>query len=87
MSSTFDLSTVSYVKRIKIGNDNPQTVYTEEMAAKDMNLLNRCLNDFPKGHIIASEKNFAVFNIGEHQVVLQWIVYHIGFNRKPMWLE
>jgi hypothetical protein len=32
------------------------------------------------------EKNFNLLNIGEHQVVLQSLVYHIGFSRKPIWL-
>ncbi len=27
-----------------------------------------------------------VFTIGEHQVALQWMVYHVGFPRKPLWL-
>jgi hypothetical protein len=32
------------------------------------------------------EKSFSVCNIGEHQIVLQFAVYHIGFERKPMFL-
>ena len=50
-------------------------------------LLNRCLNDSPKGHILGTEKNFAILQIGEHQVVVQSICYHVGFTRKPMWLD
>lgn len=34
-----------------------------------------------------TEKNFYILNIGEHQVVMQYIVYHIGFERKPYWLK
>jgi hypothetical protein len=26
-------------------------------------------------------------NIGEHQLVMQYIVYHVGFTRKPAWLK
>lgn len=29
----------------------------------------------------------SLLNIGEHQVVLQYTVYHVGFSRKPPWLE
>jgi hypothetical protein len=28
-----------------------------------------------------------VLNIGEHQVVLQCMTYHVGWARKPLWLE
>ncbi len=50
-------------------------------------MLNRCLSDSPKGAIIGTEKNFAVLQIGEHQVVMQWLCYHVGFPRKPGWLK
>lgn len=33
-----------------------------------------------------SKKNFFLLNIGEHQVVMQYIVYHVGFERKPYWM-
>lgn len=87
MAQVFDLFSVKYIKRIIIGQKDPQVLYTEEDAANDMALLNRCLNEYPKGHIIGQEKNFTIFNIGEHQVVQQWIVYHIGFEKKPVWLK
>ena len=87
MAQVFDLSSVKYVKRIVLGQKDPEVLYTEEDAAKDMALLNRCLSEYPKGHIIGQEKNFTIFNIGEHQVVQQWIVYHIGFEKKPVWLQ
>jgi len=40
-----------------------------------------------KGPICGQEKNFYLLNIGEHQVVMQYIVYHVGFARRPVWLE
>ena len=58
----------------------------EEHYRKQTELLNRCLSEFPKGKIIAQEKNFYILNIGEHQVVMQYVVYHVGFARKPPWL-
>lgn len=87
MEQTFDLSSIRYVKRITIGQKDPQVLYTEEDASRDMTLLNKCLNDYPKGRIIAHEKNFTILNIGEHQVVQQWVTYHIGFAKKPVWLK
>lgn len=72
--------------RINIGNLNPNNPAAETEAAKAMEFLNRCLNDQPRGRIIGQEINFGVFKIGEHQVTLQRITYHVGFPRKPYWL-
>ena len=60
---------------------------TPEEIREAQALLNRCLSDSPKGTIIGVEKSFAMLNLGEHQVVLQWLCYHIGFARKPFWME
>ena len=38
-------------------------------------------------HDVGIEKSFKILNIGEHQAVLQWLVYHVGFTRKPLWLD
>ncbi|MCD8361231.1 MAG: hypothetical protein LUC29_10645 [Acidaminococcaceae bacterium] len=60
---------------------------SEAELEKQRQFLNRCLSDSPRGRIIGQEKNFYLLNIGEHQVVLQYIVYHVSFARKPVWLE
>jgi len=86
MAKPFDISEVGYVKRIVIGNQDPEKSVDEEIIQKQTDLLNRCLSDSPKGRIVGQEKNFYLLNIGEHQVVMQYVVYHIGFVRKPVWL-
>ncbi len=83
----FDLSEVKYVKRITVGNDDPNRMRTQEEIEEASALLNKCLTSSPQGHIIAVEKSFVVLQLGEHQAVLQWIVYHVGFQRKPFWLD
>lgn len=83
----FDLSEVQYVKRISIGTSDPSKMLSEEEIQKSMDLLNKCLTGPPKGTLIGIEKSFKVLNIGEHQAVLQWLVYHVGFARKPVWLD
>ena len=83
----FDLADVRFIKRIVVGSDNPERMKTEEEISQAVALLNRCLTDSPKGTIIGTEKNFALLNVGEHQVVLQYVVYHVGFPRKPYWIE
>jgi hypothetical protein len=83
----FDLTDVGYVKRITVGSDDPNNLRSEEEVQKALDLLNTCLSSTPKGTILGIEKNFNVLNVGEHQVVLQCMVYHVGFPRKPYWLE
>lgn len=82
-----DLSNVRFVKRISVGTSNPGHVLAEEEIQQAVNLLNRCLSGPPRGTIIGIEKSFKVLTIGEHQALLQWIVYHVGFPRKPIWLD
>ena len=83
----FDLTEVRYVKRITIGTSNPSHMVSEEEVQNAMDLLNKCLTGPPAGTIVGIEKSFKILNIGEHQAVLQWIVYHVGFARKPVWLD
>ncbi len=83
----FDLTEVKFVKRITVGSDNPARMSTPEEIEAATALLNKCLSGMPKGCIMATEKSFVVLQMGEHQVVLQWIVYHVGFTRKPIWLD
>lgn len=86
MQKTFDLSCVGFVKRIIVGNNNPEKMTTDAEIEKQVNLLNKCLQEYPKGKIIGIERNFFILNIGEHQVIMQYMVYHVGFKRKPDWL-
>lgn len=87
MNAPFQLSNVRFIKRIVVGNDNPQNMKTEAEVQASMDLVNRCLSELPRGVIIGTEKNFGLYNIGEHQVVMQYLVYNIGFERRPMWLD
>ena len=82
-----DISDVGFVKRIVVGSNNPADLQSEERVAEALALLNRCLNESPKGKIIGIEKSFSILQVGEHNVVLQWLTYHIGFTRRPYWLE
>lgn len=83
----FDLTDVHYVKRVSIGSSNPEVIISEEEIQQAVNLLNQCLSGTPKGTILGMEKSFKLLTIGENHAVIQWMVYHIGFPRKPHWLE
>lgn len=81
-----DLTEVRFVKRIVVGTDDPNKIKSPAEIEEKQALLNRCLTERPQGKIIGVEKSFIVLSIGEHQVVLQWLCYHVGFERKPNWL-
>lgn len=85
-SEVFSNTDITYVHRIVVGNDNPEQQPDEEKYKRQIALLNRCLSESPKGKIIGQEKNFYILNIGEHQIVMQYLVYHVGFRRKPAWI-
>ena len=82
----FDLADIGFVKRIVVGNVDPEKFATNEESEAQMALLNRCLTEFPKGRVLGMEKTFSILSIGEHQVVLQAMIYHVGFTRRPDWL-
>jgi len=83
----FDLTDVAFVKRVTVGSRDPESLRTEDEVTAAADLLNRCLSEIPKGKILGIEKSFTLLNIGEHQVVLQWITYHVGFPRRPAWID
>lgn len=85
-SKFFDLTNIRYVKRIIVCQNNPNEPYKEEDYQKANELLNKCLNEIPRGKIIGIERNFHLFRITSSNI-FQWLTYHVGFERKPMWLE
>lgn len=78
-----DLSDIGFIKRIVVGSTNAESMRSEQEVQAAMELVNRCLTESPRGKLIGIEKNFNILHIGEHQIVLQSMVYHIGFTRKP----
>jgi hypothetical protein len=86
-SGSVELDEVRFVKRVHVGSVNPNNPVSEEQQEKQIALLNRCLNDFPRGCIIGRDIAVGVFQIGEHRITLQRTTYHVGFPRKPLWLD
>ncbi len=81
------MSDITYIKAVTIGSINPNLPFSEGEREVQVKLLNRCLSDFPKGTIIGHDKTVATYMINEHQFVMEKTTYHIGFRRKPMWME
>lgn len=79
------LADIHYVKLVSIGSVNPAVPLSEEAKAQQMVLLNRCLNQAPKGIIIGKDIAVGSYRIGEHEFTMEKVTYHIGFARKPNW--
>lgn len=79
------LSDVRYVKLVPLGSINPNNPLSEQSRETQSALLNRCLNDHPKGHIIGKDVTIGRYMLGEHELTMEKITYHVGFPRKPAW--
>jgi len=82
-----DLSDFRYIKDITVGSINPNVLLSDEGRAEQVELLNKCLNDYPKGVIIGKDIAIGRYMLGEHELTMQKTVYHIGFSRKPAWMD
>ena len=82
-----DVSEFKYVKAVTVGSINPNVLLSDEGREQQMDLLNKYLNDYPKGVIIGKDIAIGRYMLGEHELTLQRTVYHVGFVRKPMWAE
>jgi len=82
-----DLIDVAYVKTISIGNIDGDNTNSDKENEEQVSLLNRMLTNMPKGKIIGKDVRLAVKQVGDEQVTLIKTTYHIGFNRKPVWID
>lgn len=79
------LTDIHYIKLVPIGSVNPNNPLSEQAKEEQVALLNRCLNNFPKGIIIGKDITVGRYLIGEHELTMEKITYHVGFTRKPSW--
>ena len=81
----YRLSVCECVARYVGGNANADKLPDEGQIRRQTDELNAAIAR--GGRLVGQEKNFFILNIGEHQVVSQYIVYHVGFERKPYWFK
>ncbi|MEZ3426181.1 MAG: hypothetical protein K1W13_02075 [Lachnospiraceae bacterium] len=79
------LTDIHYIKLVPVGSVNPNNPLSDQSRAEQVNLLNRCLNDYPKGVIIGKDITVGRYMLGEHELTMERITYHVGFVRKPSW--
>jgi len=78
---------IRYVHKVTVGSINPNAPLTEDKHQSQLELLNKCLSEFPKGRIIGKDVTFGSFKLGEHTVTTQQVTYHVGFTKDPHWLN
>jgi hypothetical protein len=79
------LSDIHYVKMVPIGSVNPNYPLSDQSREAQAAILNRCLNDYPKGIIIGKDVTVGRYQMGEHELTMERVTYHVGFQRKPQW--
>ncbi len=80
-----ELTDIHYVKLVPVGSVNPNNPLSEQSREQQTALLNRCLNDYPKGVILGKDVTIGRYMIGEHELTMEKVTYHIGFVRRPAW--
>ncbi len=80
------LSEVRFVKDVTVGSINPNNPISDAAREDQMIMLNRCLNDYPRGVILGSDITIGRYMLGQHELTMQKTTYHVGFARKPSWV-
>lgn len=81
------LRDIRYVKLVSIGSTTSDTPLSQQTREAQEALLNRCLGGHPRGVIIGKDVSLGRCRIGEHELILEKVTYHVGFPRKPPWEE
>lgn len=79
------LADIHYIKMVSIGSINPNNPLSDQGREEQTALLNRCLTDYPKGVILGKDISIGRYMLGEHELTMEKVTYHIGFERKPAW--
>lgn len=82
-----ELTDIHYVKLVPVGSVNPNNPLSDQSRSQQVELLNRCLNDYPKGVILGKDITIGRYMLGEHELTMEKVTYHVGFPRKPAWEE
>lgn len=78
---------IRHVEKVTVGSVDPNNPLDDAGRDKQLTFLNKCLNERPKGKIIGKDVTIGIFMIGEHQLSTEKVTYHIGFERRPYWME
>lgn len=76
---------IHYIKLVTVGGINPACLLSDQEREEQVKLLNRCLNDYPKGIIIGKDIAVGKYVVDRHELTMEKVTYHVGFQRKPAW--
>ena len=79
------MADIRYIKLVSVGSVNPNSPVSDQSREEQAALLNRCLNDYPKGTILGKDITIGRYMLGEHELTMERTTCHIGFERKPVW--
>ena len=86
MAQRFGAEEVRHIQRVVVGPARTDRLPTQDEVNAQMAMVNRCLSE-GRGQLVGTEKGLVVVYQGDQQIVVQHMVYHIGFKRKPAWLD
>ncbi len=86
MPEKLSLGEITYIQRAVVGPTTADRIPSQEEINAQMDFINRCLGE-GRGQLVGSEKGLIVVQTSDQQLVIQHSVYHIGFKRKPSWLD
>lgn len=87
MQTATTLSDIRFIKDVAVGSVNPNIPFSDAEREAQVALLNRCLGEHPRGVIIGADIQIGRYMVGQHELTMQRTIYHVGFRRKPVWLE
>ena len=71
---------IHFVKTVTIGSVNPNNPLSPQSKQAQADLLNKCLNEYPKGIIIGKDTTIGRYAIGEHELVMQQTTYPVSYT-------
>ncbi len=86
MAEKFGLNEVTFIQRAVVGPTRADRIPTQDETNAQMDFINRCLSE-GRGQLVGTEKGLVIINTSDQQIVMQHTAYHIGFKRKPVWVD
>lgn len=78
----FEIPDIRWIERIPFGMSHPScSALTEEEAQQQLDRLNKALR---YGVIVGVERNFTTVKISDKEIMLGYLVYHVGYRSRPL---
>lgn len=81
------LTNTHYIKLVAMDSVNPNKPLFDRSREAQVALLNRCLNDYPKGTFIGKDVIIGRYMVGEHELTMEKVIYHAGVLKILLFLR